>query len=178
MGRIRAAVIEGGIWLLFAGAAFALTFQFDEPLSQYRYGAAGWPRVIIIGIALFGGIQAIWRCLAAQGREHYMGEVEEGPSPSEATGTKVHLKRWATFGMPIVYLFLMPRAGFYAITPFFLAGYMLLLGERRIRILVGTTLLIFALTILIFTTLLFVPLPVGNWPGFYEFNAFFVSILR
>jgi hypothetical protein len=26
--------------------------------------------------------------------------------------------------------------------------------------------------------LLFVPLPVGNWPGFYEVNSLFVSFIK
>jgi hypothetical protein len=42
----------------------------------------------------------------------------------------------------------------------------------------GTTLLIYGATILIFVALLFVALPVGNWPGFYELNAFFVSLFK
>lgn len=109
-----------------------------------------------------------------------MGQSERSDAahPEEATGGAVHLKRAATFGVPLAYLFLMPRMGFYVITPLFLIGYMILLGERRFRVLLGTTLLIYGLTILIFTALLFVPLPVGNWPGFYEVNALFVSLFK
>jgi hypothetical protein len=55
---------------------------------------------------------------------------------------------------------------------------MYLLGERRAIHLVGTTLLIYFLCILIFTVLLYVPLPVGNWPGFYEINNAFLSLIK
>jgi hypothetical protein len=68
--------------------------------------------------------------------------------------------------------------GFYIITPLLIAGYMMLLGERRLVHLLGTTLFIYALTIGIFLKLLFVPLPVGNWPGFYNINSLFVSLIK
>lgn len=181
MSKFRAAIFEVGIWAVIAGVAFALTYQFDEPLQQYRYGAAGWPRIIIFGIALFAVIQAILN-LAHPERKGttIMGQVEEGVSalPLEARTTIVHLKHLATFAVPILYLYLMPRMGFYILTPFFIAGYMKLLGERRLVHLVGTTLFIYALNILIFLKLLFVPLPVGNWPGFYHISSLFVSFIK
>jgi hypothetical protein len=173
-------ILETGIWAVIAGVAFALTFQFNEPLQQYRYGAAGWPRVIIYSIVFFALIQAIWSLFQSRSKGIIMGEFEEQVSdlPSKARGIIVHVKHLATFAVPLLYLFLLPRMGFFILTPFFIAGYMMLLGERRMLHLVGTTILIYALTILIFVELLFVPLPVGNWPGFYDINSFFVSLIK
>lgn len=180
MGKLKSTISEAGIWAVITGVAFGLTFRFNEPLEQYRYGAAGWPRVVIAGIALFALIQAIWSLFHRGGRGRIMGEVEEQISqlPSEARGISVRLKRLATFAVPLLYLFLLPRMGFYILTPLLVAGYMMLLGERRLVHLVGTTLFIYALTILIFLKLLFVPLPVGNWPGFYDINSVFVSLIK
>jgi len=180
MMKFRPALVELGIWVAITATAFGLTFQFNEPLQQYRYGAAGWPRVIIYGIAFFALIQMSWRLFHTAEGGRIMGQVEdEAPDlPSAATGTVVWLKRLATFFIPLLYLYLMPRMGFYILTPFFIGGYMRLLGETRLRYLVGTTALIYVLTILIFLELLFVPLPVGNWPGFYDVNSLFVSLIK
>lgn len=180
MGKLRSTIFEASIWAVITGVAFGLTYQFNEPLQQYRYGAAGWPRVVILGIALFALIQAIWNLTRSGRKGRIMGEVEEQISdlPSEAKGIIVRLKHFATFAVPLLYLFLMPRMGFYTLTPLFIGGYMMLLGERRSIHLVGTTLFIYALTIVIFLKLLFVPLPVGNWPGFYDINSLFVSFIK
>lgn len=181
MSKFRAAIFEISIWAVIAGVAFALTYQFDEPLQQYRYGAAGWPRVIIFGIALFALIQTIWKFTNPERKGRIMGMVEEQISaapPLEDRSAMVHLKHFATFAAPLLYIYLMPRIGFYILTPFFIAGYMNLLGERKFVHLVGTTLFIYALTILIFLKLLFVPLPIGNWPGFYDISSLFVSIIK
>ena len=70
--------------------------------------------------------------------------------------------------MPLAYACLIPRAGFYATTPVFVALYLLLLGERRPLVLVGVSLLVFALVSLVFVMLFYTALPTGTWPGFYE----------
>jgi hypothetical protein len=181
MTKFRPALVELGIWIAITATAFGLTFQFNEPLEQYRYGAAGWPRVIIYGIVFFALIQMIWRFIGPERKGAIMGMAEDhidAATPLEARSIKVHLKHFATFAAPLLYLYLVPRMGFYILTPFFIGGYMRLLGETRLRYLVGTTLLIYALTILIFLELLFVPLPVGNWPGFYDINSLFVSVIK
>ena len=181
MTKLKPILMELGIWIAITATAFGLTFQFNEPLAQYRYGAAGWPRVIIYGIAFFALIQMIWRFVSPEHKGVVMGMAEDHGAavpPLEARSIKVHLKHLATFAVPLLYLYVMPRMGFYILTPFFIGGYMRLLGERRMRHIVGTTLFIYALTILIFLELLFVPLPVGNWPGFYEVNSLFVSFIK
>ena len=39
--------IELGFWLALTGTAFAMTFGFDRKVEMYKFGAAGWPRVVI-----------------------------------------------------------------------------------------------------------------------------------
>ena len=178
---MRANIIEGLIWITIACVGFALTYQFDKPLLQYRYGATGWPRALMVAITLFVIIQTIWGIFVAHGKratDQGVEQVSESPSEGPAAGASTTLRRLGSFGIPLIYLLLMPRTGFFILTPFFLAGYMMLLGERRFVHLVGTTLLIFVLCLIIFTKLLYVPLPVGNWPGFYEINSYFVSFIK
>jgi hypothetical protein len=169
------------MWITIACVAFALTYQFDEPLAQYRYGASGWPRTLIISIVIFAVINAAWSVFLSRGPgavDAGEAQVSDSPPVRAAAGISIYLKRLGTFAVPLLYLFLMPRAGFYIMTPLFIAGYMALLGERRWVHLVGTTLLIYALSLIVFVKLLYVPLPVGNWPGFYDINSFFVALIK
>ncbi len=172
-------IFEAIFWATLAAVAFAFSYQFDDVIPEYRYGAIGWPRVLVLAVVLFASIQTIWSLLQLH-KKGTIGQIEEQyvDLTSKATGTIVHLKRLANFSLPFLYLFLMPRMGFYILTPFFIAGYMMLLGEKRLLIVVGTTLLFYSLAIIIFVKLLYVPFPVGNWPGFYDINTYFVSILK
>jgi hypothetical protein len=100
-------------------------------------------------------------------------------SGQDLKGPAAVLRIGGTFIWPLVYLWLLPRTGYYATTPFFIAGYMLIFGQRRWRRILAVTAGIYAALLLVFTKLLFVPLPTGNWPLFYDFsNAFLVLIGR
>ena len=172
-------IFEASFWATIAVVAFAFSYTFDGVIPEYRYGATGWPRALVFSIALFASIQTIWSLLQLH-RKGTIGQSEEQyvDLASKATGTIVHLKRLANFSLPFLYLFLMPRMGFYILTPFFIAGYMMLLGEKRLLTVIGMTLLFYSLAIIIFVKLLFVPFPVGNWSGFYDISTYFVSILK
>jgi hypothetical protein len=174
--RVRAGpLLEAAVWLALAGAGYALTFAFDEPIALYRFGATGWPRAILLLMVVVALAQLVTR----SGRLGPGATRAPGPAPAPGEpGRRAHLQRVATFALPLLYLLLLPRAGYYATTPFFLSGYMLLLGERRVRHLVGTSLLIYGLVLLAFTRLFHVPLPVGVWPGFYEFSHRFLSLIH
>ena len=181
MRKSRSAIFEGLIWITIACVAFVLTYQFNESLPQYRYGASGWPRTLILAIGVFALIHVLWSIFLSRGKgflDRGEAQISDSPPARSTIGISVHLKRIGAFIIPLLYLFLMPRAGFYIMTPLFLAGYMALLGERRWGHLVGTTILIYILSLVVFTKLLYVPLPVGNWPGFYDINSFFVALIK
>ncbi|MGD8984425.1 MAG: tripartite tricarboxylate transporter TctB family protein [Desulfobacteraceae bacterium] len=181
MRKSTSVTVEGLIWITIACVAFVLTYQFNEPLPQYRYGASGWPRTLLLAIAVFAVIQVVWSVFLSRRKgviAESEGHVSESLSTDSSASATTYLKRVGAFVIPLLYLFLMPRAGFYIVTPLFIPGYMALLGERRWVHLVGTTLLIYVLSLVVFTKLLYVPLPVGNWPGFYDINSFFVALIK
>ncbi|MGD9076402.1 MAG: tripartite tricarboxylate transporter TctB family protein [Desulfobacteraceae bacterium] len=181
MRKSRSGIFEGLIWITIACVAFVLTYQFDEPLAQYRYGASGWPRTLLLAIAVFAVINALWTVFLPRSPgvvDTAEAQISDTPSARPATGASVYVKRLGAFVIPLLYLILMPRAGFYIVTPLFIGGYMALLGEQRWVHLVGTTILIYVLTLVVFTRLLYVPLPVGTWPGFYDINSFFVALIK
>lgn len=178
-GSRLAVIAEAAAWLALAGAAYALTFEFQQPLEVYRYGASGWPRALILLIALVAlgqlGNRLGW---PRRARELKSEEPLDHAPDSGMAGVRTSLKRAATFILPLGYTFLLPGIGYYVLTPFFLSGYMLLLGERRFRHLVGTALILHALVVVAFTKLFFVQLPVGVWPGFYELNNWLLALVQ
>lgn len=168
--------IELGVWLALAAGAFYLSFSFDQPLDVYRFGAAAWPRALIAALAIGALVQfaLTWyarRLMGLTVAHSYWARLKE-------SGLAFSLKVGGTFAIPLLYVYLLPRTGFYVTTPFFLAGYMYLMGERRALHLLGSTVVIYSFSLLIFTTLLFVALPVGNWPGFYDFSNWLLVRIR
>ena len=73
---------------------------------------------------------------------------------------------------------LLPRTGYFATTPLFLIAYMLAFREHSVRHMLLTTALLYVGSLAIFSKLLFVPLPTGNWPGFYDFSNWLLKILN
>jgi hypothetical protein len=172
----KKALLEFLLWLLLGAILFGLTYQFDEVIEEYRFGAAGWPRFLIFCTASVALIQFIREFFKAQGMK---SEIEKQKVfEFNILNLFKNIRLICTFILPIVYLFLIPRVGFYIITPFFLSGYMLVLGQRKIFHLLGTTILFYLIILFIFVKLLFVPIPVGVWPGFYEANNFILSHIR
>jgi cytochrome c oxidase subunit IV len=68
--------------------------------------------------------------------------------------------------------------GFFVTTPFFLAGVMLMMGERRWKYILAVTILIFGLIIVVFMKFLYVPLPMGTVQLAYDINNFFLVKIR
>lgn len=163
------------VWLALIGGAYALSFEFDRPVGSYSFGATGWPRAILGLILVVATVQFALRLA----REKH--EPQAGPgfwSQFFRSGARANITVGLAFGLPVLYAALLPGAGFYFTTPLFLVAYLYLLGERRWRYLLGVALLIYGLMVLIFTTIFYVALPVGNWPVFYDINNWLVEAYR
>jgi hypothetical protein len=144
MGRLSPGQwFEVGAWLVVAGAAYGFSLQFDRDIEMYRFGAAGWPRLIILLIALGALGQFVQDLRRAQDK------------PLSEQGM-----------------------GYYFLTPLFLIAYLYLTGEHRIKPLILVPLFLYLVVTFIFTRLLYVGLPTGYWPGFYDFGTWFVVLVR
>jgi hypothetical protein len=172
MGRILG---ELGLWLGLSAAAFALSFEFAGEVGTYAWGAASWPRGVILLMAIAALAQFAIRRRALGRRETAAPAATAELLPRSAPA---RVKLTAALGLPLVYVYLLPHAGFYATTPFFLAAYLVILGERRPAALILAPLIVYALINLVFTKLFYVALPTGTWPGFYEFSNWFLVTLR
>ncbi len=177
MGRI---VGELALWLGLALGAFALTFEFAGEVGTYAWGAASWPRGVILLMAIFALAQFAIRLRALKASDPGGAEAADPNISSDVLPRNAiaRLKLAAALGLPLVYVYLLPFTGFYATTPVFLFAYLLVLGERRPAALIGAPLIIYAAINLVFTWLFYVALPTGNWPGFYDFSNWFLIMVR
>ena len=170
---------EFGIWAGLAAIAYALSFEFAGEPGTYLWGAASWPRGIALLMVIGAIVQAAmrWRTEIAPSFAN-TGLAAEVRTAGVASETANRLAMFANFALPLLYVLLLPRTGFYVTTPLFLAAYLALLGERRTKVLILAPLVIFVLINLVFTKLFYVALPTGNWPGFYDVSNWFLVTVR
>jgi putative tricarboxylic transport membrane protein len=168
---------EAGLWLVIGVGAYAMTFQFDEPIPGYRLGATAWPRAIILGMLAVAILQFGLAMRKASAAKRPAAE-KPAQLKRETLEAKPGLKVVLAFVLPLFYLLLLPRTGYYLTTPVFLMAYLFLLGERRWIRIVQVTAIIYAVMIVVFTTVFYVPLPVGYWPVFYDANNWLLEVYR
>ncbi len=175
--------LEWGFWISLAAAGYWLTFDFDEPLDIYRFGASGWPRFILLCMVVGATLQLI---LGLQKeRRNAAGPANDSATAGEAEGEAeaparlpVSPRLFGIFILPLAYLLLLPRTGFFFTTPFFVLAFLWILQVRRPRLLIGVTATVYGLVLLVFVRLFYVALPVGNWPVFYDVNNWIVVAVR
>ena len=171
---------EVAFWLVFACFALGISFQFDRDVEMYRFGAAGWPRVVI-GLMILCAIGQFMHAVRSNRRRVAVEVVDTAPgfyhSVSEH-GAGYVLRISITLGLPMAYAGLLQYTGYYFTTPVFIAAYLYVTGERRVKWLVFIPLLIYSVLTILFTRYLYVGLPVGYWPGFYDFSNWLVVLLR
>ena len=176
LGKLTAGQwFEVGIWLAIAGLAYFFSFGFDREVEGYRFGASGWPRTIILFIAMGAIGQFVQDIVQSQKKTlydpgYFKQFAEHGP--------RFFIRMGATLALPLGYAALLQGMGYYFLTPFFLSGYLYLTGERKPSRLIGVPLLIYGVITIIFTRFFYVGLPTGYWPGFYDFGNWFVVLLR
>ena len=177
MGRLkRPHVIEAAIWFAIAAIFFAYSFEFNQPIEIYKFGATAWPRTIIflLLIATAGNLYFQY-CNGDASQEGRLGAGE-----SEETGAfdswSARLKMLAVLLTPFIFAVLLKPVGIYFAAPFFIAIIIWLFGERRILPILGMTTLIYVIFIGLFLVVLNAPLPQGNVSPFYDFSAWILKM--
>jgi len=174
--RKRQLGLEWALWIALAAAGYWLTFEFDEPLDVYRFGASGWPRFLLLCIVVGASLQAIFGFLQIRREAGPAADRRAGAAAAERLRLSPMLL--GIFSLPLAYLVLMPRVGFFVVTPVFVLAFLWVLQVRRVRLLIGVTAIAYGLVLLIFVRLFYVALPVGNWPVFYDVNNWIVVAVR
>ncbi len=183
--KTKGAIVEPIIWIVFAALAYYFSFNFEKEIEIYRYGASGWPRAIIVLIVIAAIFLFIKRGShsgfhpedKAQAIAHPQVTDETIDTESVRDGA-YYLKVGATLLLPVVYAALLEKIGFYTLTPFFICGFLLLAGERRIKVLIAMSLGIYVLFVFIFGKLLYINLPIGTMRPFYDFSNWLLVLIR
>ena len=176
MGKLsRPDIFEAVFWLLISVIFFVVSFSFSQPIEIYKFGATGWPRVILFLMALvcLGNFYYAY----SKGSKAQEGRVgaKENDEPIEYTSIGQYFKTGMVLMLPLVYALSLKPVGFYSGTPIFIALIMIAWGERRVRFILINTILIYAILIVLFMLVLNAPLPQGNMSPFYDISAFMLK---
>lgn len=180
--RFRTALFESAIWLSFALLAYIFSFKFDKTIEIYRFGASGWPRMVILLIVIAAVCQLITGWLEER-RAERAGQQLGGDGPEESTMTSesdllVHLRVVAVLLMPLGYAVLLESIGFYTLTPILVIGFLLLAGETRWKVILSVTVGLYVFFVIVFGRFLYINLPVGNMHPFYDFSNWLLTVIR
>lgn len=158
------------VWFVLAVTAFGFSFSFSRAATTYAWGAAAWPRGVILLIVAGAVAQYVFATPPhAVVRAHKAGATDARRSRRYVL---------ASLALPLVYVALLPYTGFYVTTPLFLAGYLAVLGERRLPVLIIVPIVTYAIIVTLFSAVFYVALPTGNWPGFYDLSNALLAWLR
>ena len=173
MGRFaKSHLVETAAWLFVVALFFGFSFEFNQPIEIYRFGATAWPRTILALLAavvmgnlyfshVHGSAARMGRVAMAQGED----------ARTDYRDISTAMKVGGVLVVPFVFAWLLKPVGFYAGAPFFIAAIMWLFGERRWRMILGMTSIVYLILLILFVFVLNAPLPQGNVSPFYDFSA-------
>ncbi len=168
---------ESVFWLIFGALGMAMTFGFAGPLPTFELGAAFWPRVVLGGIMAVAVILGITTYLTGPASETAGEDIQATDLPDDEAALIVTGKTVAVFTIPLVYVFVMHKIGFFLVTPIFLPLYMYVLGVRKLRTLISVTVGLYVAVIFLFVKLVYTPLPQGAG-FFHSLNGQFIGLFQ
>ncbi len=177
MGKLTSShITETGVWLSIVAIFFGFSFEFNQPIEIYIFGATGWPRVVI-ALMLLVTVGNLYHMLkygsAVQaGRVGIADEDEQGSYDTLGALVKV----LAVLFTPFLFALSLKPVGFYFAAPFFIATIIIIFGERRWKWILGVTAFLYLLLLGLFMVVLNAPLPQGNVSPFYDYSAFVLRL--
>ncbi|MEP1200299.1 tripartite tricarboxylate transporter TctB family protein [Tateyamaria sp.] len=178
MGRLdRSHLIEAVVWLLIVAVFYAYSFEFNQPIEIYIFGATAWPRVVIalLLIATIGNVYYQYKN-GSDSQSGIVGATPDQDDGADFSDSSTLLRMLAVLFTPFVFAWLLKPVGIYFSAPFFIAAIMWLFGERRWKAILIMTLVIYAIFIGLFLVVLNAPLPQGNTSPFYDFSAWILTM--
>ena len=183
--NLKSLIIEWLIWMALIVSFYLQIDSFSQPIAEYRFGADGWPRTVLICLALGATAQLIFSYRAyiderekPINNDALMTESEEATEQdsqknhvdnTDTAETEKQINIWQQIGIfvtPLLYLWCMQRMGFFFITPFFIMVYLLILEVRSIKALLGVTATVYGFVLIVFVRFFYVALPVWHMADF------------
>ncbi len=178
MGKLTIShLIETGIWFAIAIVFFAFSFEFNQPIEIYKFGASGWPRVVIALLLLVtcGNLFHMYLNGSAS-QKGRVGIADDDEGEASYTTPGALAKVIAILSTPFLFALSLKPVGFYFAAPIFIALVIFLFGERRWKWILGITVLLYFILLLLFMVLLNAPLPQGNVSPFYDYSALLLTL--
>ncbi|MEP1206566.1 MAG: tripartite tricarboxylate transporter TctB family protein [Rhizobiaceae bacterium] len=174
MGRLtRTHLVEAVVFLLIVSVFYGFSFEFNQSIEIYRFGATAWPRVVI-GFLLIATLGNIWfQYKYGSSTQGTIGQSNDQADLSEP-GTIGRMT--AVLLVPFMFAWLLKPVGIYFSAPFFIATIIWLFGERRWKAILIMTVVIYVLFMGLFLVILNAPLPQGNVSPFYDFSAWILKL--
>ena len=111
MGNLRPGhLVEAAIWLSLCLFLFIYSFQFDQDIEIYKFGATAWPRAIILlmAIAALGQLYHHWKRGDEASVQMISAAVDDGSEEAahEAhhEGLKWYASTFAMLAIPFAYM--------------------------------------------------------------------------
>ena len=111
MGKLRIGhLVEAGFWLALCLFLYVFSFDFDRSIEIYKFGAAGWPRAIILLIALaaIGQLVHHWVKGDESSSQIISAAVDDGAEEAAHAAHHENLKwylwTFSLLAIPFVYL--------------------------------------------------------------------------
>lgn len=178
MGRLnRSHLIEAAVWLSIVVVFYAYSFEFNQPIEIYIFGATAWPRVVIalLFIATLGNLYYQYKNGSAS-QDGLVGVAPDEDDGADFSDIKTLIRMLAVLFTPFLFAWLLKPVGIYFSAPFFIAAVMWLFGERRWKAMLLMTFVIYTIFIGLFLVVLNAPLPQGNTSPFYDFSAWILTM--
>lgn len=174
MGRLtRTHLVEAAIFLLIVVVFYGYSFEFNQTIEIYIFGATAWPRVVIF-LLLVTTLGNLWfQYKYGSASQETIGQSSDEADFSEP-GTVARML--AILLTPFLFAALLKPVGIYFSAPFFIAAIMWLFGEHRWKAILIMTAIIYFVFIGLFLVVLNAPLPQGNTSPFYDFSAWILTL--
>jgi len=107
MSKLRTGhIVEVAFWLLLVLFFFAYSFEFDKKIEIYKYGAAMWPRAILLLIALAAIGQLLdQRRSGDRSSSNTMAKAhEDSAQDSDNNGLSWYIATFALLAIPFIYM--------------------------------------------------------------------------
>lgn len=111
MGNLRTGhLVEAGLWLSLCLFLYVYSFEFDQGIEIYKFGATAWPRTIILlmAIAAIGQLAHHWYKGDESTSDMISAAVDDGAEEAahEAhhEGFKWYLSTFALLSIPFIYM--------------------------------------------------------------------------
>ncbi|MEO9823236.1 MAG: tripartite tricarboxylate transporter TctB family protein [Paracoccaceae bacterium] len=170
-------MVEAIVWFLIVAVFFGFSFEFNQPIEIYKFGATAWPRVVLflLLIATIGNLYYQYKYGSAP-QAGLVGIADTSGDSNALKDPVTLLRMLAVLFTPFIFAWLLKPVGIYFSAPFFIAAIMWLFGERRIKSILIVTAVIYVIFLGLFLVILNAPLPQGNTSPFYDFSAWILRL--